>query len=64
MLSLSLIVFSLVTLGLGMFLVGVILHATLCFLDLVDYFLSHVREDFSYYILQLLISKCIEVLYL
>ena len=27
-----------------------ILHGSLCFLDLVDYFLSHVREVFSYYL--------------
>ena len=35
---------------LGVFLLGFMLPGTLCFLDLVDYFISHVREDFSYYL--------------
>ena len=32
------------------FLLGFILPGTLCFLDFADYFLSHVREVFSYYL--------------
>ena len=48
-LPLSLIFVSLITMCYGMFLLGFILPGTLCFLDLVDYFLSHVWEVFSYY---------------
>ena len=47
-LSLSLIFVSLITVCLGVFLLGFILPRTLCFLGLVDYCLSHVREVFSY----------------
>ena len=50
-LSLSLIFVSLNTICLGVFLLGFILPGTLCFLDLVNYSLSHVREVFSYYLL-------------
>ena len=46
--SLSLSV--LITMCLGVFLLGFFLPGTLCFLDLVDYFLSHVREVFNYYL--------------
>ena len=49
-LSPSLIFVSLITVCLGVFLLGFILPGTLHFLDLVDYFLSHVMEFFSYYI--------------
>ena len=49
-LSLSLIPVSLNTVCLSVFLLLFILPGTLCFLDLVDYFLSHVREVFSYYL--------------
>ena len=35
---------------LGVFLLGFILPGTPCFLDLVDYFFSHVREVFSSYL--------------
>ena len=48
-LSLSLIFVSLIALCLGVFLLGFILPGTMHFLDLVDYFLFHVREVFSYY---------------
>ena len=48
-LSLSLIFIILITMCLGVFLLGFILPGTLCFLDLIDYFLSHVREIFSCY---------------
>ena len=48
-LSLSLIFVSLITMYLGVFLLRFILPGTMHFLDLVDYFLSHVREVFSYY---------------
>ena len=33
---------------LGMFLLGFILYGTLCLLDLIDYFLFHVGENFNY----------------
>ena len=49
-LSLSLVFVSLITVCLVVFFLGFILLETLCFLDLVDYFLSHVREVFSYYV--------------
>ena len=32
-----------------MFLLGLVLPGTSCFLDLADYFLSHVRQFFSYF---------------
>ena len=47
-LSLSSIFVRLISICLGMFLFGVILYGTLCFLDLIDYFLSHVGEVFNY----------------
>ena len=34
----------------GVFLLGFILPGTLCFLDMIDYSLSHIREVFSYYL--------------
>ena len=46
-LYLSLIFVSLITVCLGVFLLGFIFPGTLCFLDLVDYFLSHVWEVFQ-----------------
>ena len=49
-LSLSLIFVSLITVCLSMFLLVFILPGTPCFLHLVDYFLSHVRKVFSYYL--------------
>ena len=49
-LSLSLIFVNLFTVCLSVFLLGFILSGTLCFLDLVNYFLSHVRELVSYYL--------------
>ena len=49
-LSWSLIFVSLITMCLGVFLLGFILSGTLCFLDLVDYFVSYVREVFNYYL--------------
>ena len=49
---LSLIFVSLITMCLGVFLLGFILPGTLCFLDLVDYFLSHVMEVSSYYLFE------------
>ena len=39
---------SLINMCLGVFLFGFILYGTLCFLDLIDYFLSHVGEVFDY----------------
>ena len=47
---LSLIFISLITMCLGAFFLGFILPGTLCFLNLVDYFLSHVWDVFSYYL--------------
>ena len=49
-LSLSLIFVSLIIVCLGVFLLGFILPGTLCLLDLVEYFLSHVRKVFTYYL--------------
>ena len=47
---LPLIFVSLIIMCLDVFLLGFTLTGTLCFLDLVDYFLSHVGEVFSYYL--------------
>ena len=47
---LSLIFVSLITMCLGVFLLGFILPGALCFLDLVDYFFSPVWEVFSSYL--------------
>ena len=49
---LSLIFVSLITMCLDVFLLGFILPGTLCFLDLVDYFLSRVMEVSSYYLFE------------
>ena len=46
--SLSLIFAGLITMCLGVFVLGFILYGTLHFLDLGDYFLSHVREVVDY----------------
>ena len=46
--SLYLIFVSLINMCLRVFLLGFILFGTLCFLDLGDYFLSHVRDVFYY----------------
>ena len=48
--SLYLIFVFFINMCLGMFLLGFVLCGTLCFLDLGDYFLSHVRDIFSYYL--------------
>ena len=47
-LSLCLVFVSLISMCLGMFLFGFILYGTLCFLDLIDYFLFCVGEIFNY----------------
>ena len=47
---------SLINMCLGMFLLGFILCGTLCFLDLVDYSLSHVREVFNYNLFKYFLS--------
>ena len=39
---------SFINMCLGVFLFGFILYGTLCFLDSIDCFLSHVREVFDY----------------
>ena len=46
--SLCLVFVSLISMYLGMFLLGSVLYGTLSFLDLIDYFLSHVRDIFNY----------------
>ena len=46
--SLYLIFDSLINMCLSMFLLGFILYGTLRFLDLIDYFPSHIREVFNY----------------
>ena len=48
-LSLCLIFVNFINMCLGMFLLWFILYGTLCFLDLIDYFLSHVGEIFFFY---------------
>ena len=47
-LSLCLVSVRLISMCLGMFLLGFILYGTLCLLDLIDYFLFHVGEIFIY----------------
>ena len=47
-LSLCLVFVSLISMSLGVFLLGFILYRTLCLLDLIDYFLFHVGEIFNY----------------
>ena len=47
-LSLYLVFVSLISLCLGLFLLGFILYGTVCLLDLIDYFLFHVGEIFKY----------------
>ena len=41
---------------LGVFLYGLILCGTLCFLELGDCFLSQIREVFSYYVFKYVLS--------
>ena len=53
-LYLSLIFANLITMCLGVFLLC--LPGTLCFLELVDYFFSHVRKVFSYYLFKYFFS--------
>ena len=48
-LSFCLVFVSLISICPGMFLLGFMLYGTLCFLDLTDYFLSHVGEIFFVY---------------
>ena len=48
--ALPLVFASLITVHLGMFLLVFILAGTLSFLDLVDYFPSHVMEIFNNYL--------------
>ena len=63
-LSLSLTFVSLVIMHLVVFLLGFILPGTLCFLNLVDYFLSHVREVFSYYLFRCFFRSFLSLLLL
>ena len=54
--SLNLIFVSLIKMCLGVFLLGFILYGTLCFLDLGDYFLSHVKKVFHYNLFKYFLS--------
>ena len=54
--SLYLIFGSLINMCLGVFLLGFILYETVCFLDLIDYFLSHIREVFNYNLFKYFLS--------
>ena len=49
---LYLIFVRLINIYFSMFLFGCILYRVLCFLDLGDYFLSHIREVFDYNLLK------------
>ena len=46
------------------FLLGYMLYGTLHFLDLIDYFLSHAGEVFSYYLLKFLLSAFLFLFFL
>ena len=46
--NLYLIFDSLINMYLGLFLLGFILYGTLCYLDLIDYFLSQILDVFNY----------------
>ena len=56
MFSLSLIFDSLINMCLGMCLLGFILYGTLCFLDLINYSLSHIRDVFDYNLFKYFLS--------
>ena len=62
-LSLLLIFVSWVTMCLCVFLLEFIVPRTLFFLDLVDYFLSHVREVFSYYFLKYFLGSFLSLFF-
>ena len=47
---------SLINMCLGVFLLGFILLGTLCFLDLTNYFLSHITEVFNYILFRYFLS--------
>ena len=47
-LSLCLVFVSLISMCLGVFLVGFFLYGTLCLLNLIDYFLFHIGDIFNY----------------
>ena len=61
LLSLSLTFVILITVCLSVFLLGFILLGTLCFLDLVGYFFSHVGEVFSYYLLKYFLGSSLSL---
>ena len=48
---------------LSVFLLGFILSGPFCFLDLVDYFFSHVREVFSYHLFKYVLRSFCSVFY-
>ena len=55
---------SLINLYLSMFLLVFILPGALCFLDLADCFISHVKEVFSYYLFQYFLTYSLSFLLL
>ena len=55
--SLYLIFDSLINMCLGVCLLGFILYGTLRFLDLIDYFISHIREVFNYNLFKYFLSS-------
>lgn len=57
----SLIFVILIAMCLGLFLCGSILNGILCFLDLVDCFLSQLKEVFKYYLFRYFISPFLYV---
>ena len=61
-LPLSLIFVGLIAVCLGVFLPWFVLPWTLCFLDLVDYVLFHVREVFSYYLFKYFLRSFLSAL--
>ena len=63
-LSSSLIFVYLITMYLSMFLLVFILPGALCFLDLADCFISHVKEVFSYYLFQYFLTYSLSFLLL
>ena len=65
-LSLSLIFVIFITMYFSVFLPGFILPGTLraCFLDLVDYFLSHFREVFSYYLFKYFLKSVLSLFFI
>ena len=62
--SLCLVSVSLISMCLDVFLLVFILYETLCFLDLVQYFLSHVGELFDYNLFKKIFSSFLVLFFL